>query len=445
MSLQAAGAPAQDPSAASAVSDASQRLAARDLTLDLARVACVLLVVVIHLLFVGVGRGADGALIIERTVEAQPWFASATWVGNIMPLFFVVGGFAAMAGWQSLERRGGGGVAGANAFVRTRVARLARPALPLFIFLAVALLGAAVLGVDPALVDTVAIGIGSPLWFLAAYVLAQSLAPVMIRLHRRAPIATIAALAAGAAAVDALRLLSGNELLGLPNVVLIWVGVQQLGFWMHDGWFKARAPWTLGLLIVAGFAALLALVPFAGYSWSMLSNQYPPTVPMLVLGLAQAAALTLLHRPLSALMRTRAARGIVWFAGSRLMTIYLWHLPVIMVLVGVQLLLPVPLPEPASGAWWVSRIPMLLAVLAVVWLLSLPLVRYERGPAQQTDAVHPGTAATVAAVLLFTVGPFLIMVLGLDLLLAATSVVGTAAALWLMRGRVAGPKDARLH
>ncbi|SFR98541.1 Acyltransferase family protein [Agrococcus baldri] len=416
--------------------DAEQKLASRDLTLDLARVAAVLLVVVIHLLFVGVGRAADGALVIERTVEAQPWFAGATWVGDIMPLFFVVGGFAALAGWQSLERRTPAGApVDASAFVRTRLARLARPSLPLFIFLAVALLAAWALGVDAALVDTVAIGIGSPLWFLAAYVLAQALAPVMIGLHRRAPVATLAVLAVAAAAVDAVRQLSGIELLGLPNVVLIWVAVQQLGFWMHDGWFRSRSAWTLGLIIALGFGALVTVVPLAGYSWSMLSNQYPPTMPMLVLGLAQAAALTLLHRPLSALMRTRVARGIVWFAGSRLMTIYLWHLPVIMLLVGVQLLLPMPLPDPGSGTWWLTRIPIFLIVLGVVWLLSLALVRYERSPSHLVDPVHPGMLVTVAAVLLFAAGPFLIMVLGLDTLLAALSLVGTTAAIWLIRGR----------
>ncbi|WP_206446183.1 acyltransferase family protein [Agrococcus sp. KRD186] len=416
--------------------DAEQKLASRDLTLDLARVAAVLLVVVVHLLFVGVGRAADGSLVIERTVEAQPWFAAATWVGDIMPLFFVVGGFAAMAGWQSLERRTPAGTpVGASAFVRTRLARLARPALPLFIFLTVALFAAWALGVDAALVDTVAIGIGSPLWFLAAYVLAQALAPVMIGLHRRRPVATMLALTLAVVAVDAVRLLSGIELLGLPNVVLVWVAVQQLGFFMHDGWFRSHPPWMLALIIVVGFGALLVLVPWAGYSWSMLSNQYPPTLPMLVLGLAQAAALTLLHRPLSALMRTKAARGLVWFAGSRLMTIYLWHLPVIMLLVGVQLLLPMPLPEPATGAWWLTRIPMLLLVLGVVWLLSLALVRYEQGPAHLVGPRHPGLPVTVVAVLLFAAGPFLIMVLGLDTLLAALSVAGTTAAIWLIRGR----------
>ena len=74
--------------------------AGRDLTLDLARVFCVVLVVFVHILFTGVGRNPDGSLLIEKTVELQSWFNAVTWIANIMPRFFVVGGYAARAGWR---------------------------------------------------------------------------------------------------------------------------------------------------------------------------------------------------------------------------------------------------------------------------------------------------------------------------------------------------------
>ena len=121
-------------------------IAKRDLVVDLARVACVLLVVVIHLLMIGVGIGADGAIIASRPLEAQPWFAAATWAGQIMPLFFALGRFTAHTAWRSLERRGGDQVD----FVRGRVLRRARPAMPLFLLSSVALAAATLAGVDPA-------------------------------------------------------------------------------------------------------------------------------------------------------------------------------------------------------------------------------------------------------------------------------------------------------
>ena len=81
-------------------------LSRRDLTLDLARVVCVLFVIVVHLVQVGIGPGPDGGLVASRPAEQQPWFDAATWIGQIMPLFFVVGGFAAATGWQHHTIRG---------------------------------------------------------------------------------------------------------------------------------------------------------------------------------------------------------------------------------------------------------------------------------------------------------------------------------------------------
>ena len=420
--------------------------AGRDLTLDLARVVCVVLVVFVHILFAGVGRAEDGSLLIEKTVEFQPWFTPASWVGNIMPLFFVVGGYAARAGWRSAVARGDS----ADSFVRVRLARLARPALPLFVFFAVVLGIARMLGLDPALVDTVAIGVGSPLWFLAAYMIVQAVAPTMMRLHERYGGWTLLGLFAAAVAVDAFRFIViggilgiepapssgyglGQELFGIPNILFVWLFAQQIGFFLFDGWFAGRRWWQLVSMLIAGYAMLWAMVSLGGYSWNMLGNQWPPTATMTILAVVQAAGLTLLHRPLTALMRTRAARGTVFLVGSRLMTVYLWHLPVIMILTGIALVLPVPMPAPGSAIWWWTRPVFLVVVLAAVWLLSLWLVRFES--AAPGIPRFPSRSATVAGVLLFIAPVIAITAYGLDFLLAALALACTAAALWLTAPR----------
>ena len=417
--------------------------AGRDLTLDLARVFCVLLVVFVHILFTGVGRDDNGALLIERTVESEPWFNAATWLANIMPLFFVVGGYAARAGWKSAIARG----TSTDEFVRVRLVRLARPALAIFVFYTVALGAARVLGIDPELVDAIAIGVGSPLWFLAAYLVAQAAAPTMMRLHSRFGGLILIALLGASLAIDALRFVViggflgldtipstgygiGQELFGIPNVFFVWLFAQQVGFFLYDGWFSERRWWQLVLIVVTGYLALWGLMSLGGYSVSMLGNQWPPTATMAVLAVLQAAALTLLHRPLTALMRTRAAQVTVFVVGSRLMTVYLWHLPMIMVLTGIQLLLPIPLPAPGSGEWWWTRVPFLLVVLAAVWVSSLWLIRFEKVPPAGSRRVT-APWATGLAVVVFVVPILAITAYGLDVALAGVALVACWTALWL--------------
>ncbi|MDP5228503.1 MULTISPECIES: acyltransferase [Arthrobacter] len=423
--------------------------AGRDLTLDLARVACVLVVVFVHLVLVGVGRNPDGSILLADPVNQTRWVAPASWVAEIMPLFFVVGGFAARTGWSSAQARG----ESAGRFVRTRLARLARPALPLYCFLAAVLITVKLLGVDPELVSAVEVPVGSVLWFLGAYMLVQALAPWMILLHERAPWRTLTVLLAAALLVDVIRLVVGiwtlglgkidhdgyglgDELFGLPNIAFVWLFAQQLGFCLKDGWFSRLASWQLAGLIVVGFSVIGALVFFGSYSPSMLSNQWPPTTPIAVLAPIQAAAFTLLRRPLEALVRRRGVQAVVFAAGSRLMTIYLWHVTAIVALTGLQLLLPLPMPAPGSAAWWLTRPILMVAVFAVVWLVSLGTMRLER-PIPEPDGSHVSAAATVAAVVLFILPSVAISAYGLDLPLALIAVGCTIISLLLATPRAA--------
>ncbi|MFF2387278.1 acyltransferase [Agromyces sp. NPDC058104] len=407
-------------------------LASRDLVVDLARVACILLVVVIHLLMIGVGYAPDGSLVVSRPLEAQPWFAAATWVGQIMPLFFAVGGFTALAAWRSLRRRGGD----ATAFVRGRVLRLAGPALPLFVFFSVVLGVATLVGVDPALLDTVATGTGSPLWYLAAFLIAQCAVPWMSQLHERAPLGTLVVLAAGAVAIDALRITTGIAAIGLANLFFIWLFVQQLGFWYSDGWFRRRRVVTLVGIAAAAYLVIWPLVAIGWYSPDMLVNLNPPTVPLALLGIAQLSLMSALHRPLSALMRRRTTQAVVYLVGSRAMTVYLWHLPVIIVVEGLSLLIPGAAPEPGSAAWWASRPIALVVVLGIVFAIAPLLVRFERLPTAIPQGFRaPTTFATATAAVLAIVPPFLVMQWFLDLPIALIGTALLVAVLLLLRPR----------
>jgi len=403
-------------------------ISSRDLTLDIARVTCVVLVVVIHLLMVGVGIDGAGGLVVSRPLEEQPWFAAATWVGQIMPLFFVVGGFASLTAWRSLQRRGGG----AAQYVRNRVLRLAQPALPLFLFYVV-VVGVAqfVIKVDPVLLDTVIAGAGFPLWFLAAYTLCQALVPFMAGMHARAPRRTLVVLLAAVILVDTLRFSTGITEIGLANLAFVWLLAQQFGFWYADGWFAARNGWQLFGIAVACYAVLYLVIGVfkAPYSWDMLANLNPATLPLVLLALAQACILRAMRPWLAWLMTTHVARAAVFLVGTRLMTIYLWHLPLIIALSGIALLIPGASPEPATGVWWATRPILFVVVFVALFGLSFLVARYEAP--REIGPTPPPLVVALGAVLTF-VPAFAVLQWFLDFPLAVLGAVSFAIAILLL-------------
>ncbi|WP_291278565.1 acyltransferase [Galactobacter sp.] len=425
----------------------------RDLSIDLVRVGCVLLVVFVHLVLVGVGRNPDGSLLITSGVENARWATPASWAAEIMPLFFVIGGFTARIGYRSSQARG----ETSSGFIRKRLDRLARPALPLYLFLSVGLLTATALGVPPKLLDAVATPVGSVLWFLGAYMTVQALAPIMIRWHERSPYGSAATLIVAALAVDIIRLVVGirwldlpridksgygfgEQFFGLPNMVLVWLFCQQIGFLLHDGAFERLSRLRQVGVAIGGVAALLALTYFGSYSWFMLTNQWPPTTPLAILAVIQAAAYTLLRPTLQAVMRTRPAQGMVMFFGPRLMTIYLWHVSAICALTALIVFGPWGAPTPGGAIWWWTRPLMLVGVLGIVWAISLGASRLELPRPARTHPAGPVRVST--AVVLFVLPSVAISLYGLDLWLACFAVAATWLALVISRGR--GPVSTAL-
>ncbi|HXH35349.1 MAG TPA: acyltransferase [Plantibacter sp.] len=404
-------------------------LAGRDLALDLVRVACVVTVVIIHLLMVAVAVDPDGTIGISRALEQQSWFDVGTWFGQIMPLFFIVGGFATITGWRSTVRRGGG----AADFLRSRVFRLALPTVPVLMFLAAALWLAQTLGVDPSIVNAVAAGVGSPLWFLAAYLLCQAVAPVLARCHGRRPILTCVVLLTGVVVVDLARYTSGLEGIGLVNLLFVWPLLQQFGFFMADGRLRTI---PRPVLIVVAAASICALVPLTSslpYSTSMLGNLNPPTLPLVVLGIGQLALLTLVHPLLTAVMRSRIPRVTVFVIGSRLMTVYLWHVPMIILVAGCQLLVGIPFAEPMTAAWWWTRPVILLVVGILLAGVGALFGRFEHPRRLTLDPANrpPGLAVWIALASAFAM-PFAEISHQLTATMAALGAAGSILAVILL-------------
>ncbi|MGK5549052.1 acyltransferase family protein [Streptomyces sp. URMC 127] len=374
--------------------------AARDRVIDLLRVASLGTVVLGHWLMAAVTVDEGGRAAVGNLLAVEPKLQLLTWVLQVMPVFFFVGGFSHALSYRSLTRRTGGAPAYAL-FLRARLQRLLRPTM-----LFVAVWGAGALAVQlaggsGALTDVAARLVAQPLWFIGIYLAMVAFTPPLLRLHERFGWGAFAALAAAAGAVDVLRFAAGVPYVEFLNFAFVWLAVHQLGFLRADG--RLRRP---ALLAAAGLAGAVALVGLGPYPLSMvgmpgerISNMAPPTAALLCHGMWLIGAVELLRGPVSrAVARPRVWRTVV-AANGIAMTAFLWHLTAMLGVYGAMLAAHVPLPAPASAAWWLQVPPRLAAAAAATALLVAVFRRAEQPPAPApagTPAARRGAAPAAA-------------------------------------------------
>ncbi|MBO9626225.1 MAG: acyltransferase [Microbacterium sp.] len=364
----------------------------RDLSIDFVRAICLPIVVLLHALQMGIG--GDPLRAFNALAGWSP-LAGITWIGMIMPTFFIAGGFAGITTWRRLRHRG----ETAGEYIRVRALRLARPVLFAMVGVLLVIGVMALCGADPEFLRTFAFRLAEPLWFIAVYAICTSFVPLMAWFHHRAAWPTYLTLAALVVAVDLLGRYAGLPL-GALNWLFLWLFVQQLGFGVRDQWYSRRPRWLLLLLAAVAYGLICVAVFGMGYDPDMIANLNPPTVVLLLLGLAQVYLFTLLQPAIRAMMRLRPVLVTIGALGMYGMVIYLWHTVAMAVVVGAQLAAGLPFPPVLTPEWWITRIPWLLAIVAVIGVFCVIVPPIERLWPRERPRTMPLWAAAVCTLLL---------------------------------------------
>lgn len=369
----------------------------RDASIDLVRAACLILVVLLHALMVGVSLSSAGNPVFENAAEGTDWFVPVSWFMQMMPLFFIVGGFSSITAFRRARARGSRDAD----FVAGRLHRLLRPAVIAVSIVGLALITLLASGVPAEIVAVAGFRISQPLWFLGVYVLCQALVPLMVRAHERAPILTIVALSGAVVGVDAAAMASGIDALGFANLAFAWLLLQQFGFWLADGRLTATSRDSRWALAVGALGGLFVLTGLGVYSPDMYVNLNPPTAALVLLGVAQLAFLSLAQPQLRKLAARARVHAVVAAIGARSMSIYLWHMPVLIGLAGLSLAmattLGLDLPAPGSAEWWLTRPLWFVAALLATALVAFATGRFEAGRAPRATGSRVNVA--ISAVL----------------------------------------------
>lgn len=388
----------------------------RDRFLDALRLFVMVLVVVQHWWLPVLSVQSEGELSASSVLSTPGGFA-ITWVSQVMPLIFFVGGAANLISWRSASARG----ETATVWWAKRLRRLAWPVVPLAVVWIVAchLLALGGAPAQPVLVGAGAAGM--VLWFLAVYVLVVVATPLLVAAQERFGWWVPVGLLAGAVAVDLARFGFGVDAFGYLNVAFVWLAVHQLGFrYATSAIRRSHAVWMVGV----GSVAAVALVTVGPYSLNMTgvfaaetSNVAPPTLVLAALGAVQVGVAMVLRERIAAWSDRPGPARMLDRVSPQLMTVYLWHMLPISMVAGVLVYgLGIYTPEPMTGLW------LLWGVLGVAVLLPLLLplahwaVRFEEPP--KVLKGDPGMVRVLAAAALIGGGLLALTVAGLGFGLA---------------------------
>ncbi len=392
---------------------AEQTPAERNRYVDFLRAVSILAVIVGHWL-IATAWYVDGELITGHLLKQRPETQWLTWLFQVMPVFFFVGGYSHAVSLESARRKN----LDYAEWLIGRLARLVTPLLLLLVVWAGIALVMSLIGVRPAIIQYMSQASLIPSWFLAIYIMVAILTPLAYRFWQRAGFASIAAFIAMAALVDVAFFAAGLEFLGWTNYFWVWLAVHQLGFAWRDG--RLPSPSILLAVSAAGLAGLALLIFPGPYPFAMvgspdegLSNTLPPKVTLVMLGLAQFGLLLALEKPMQRVLERTSAWTATVLVNSMIMTVYLWHITVMIVVGGIMYLaggigFGV---EPGTGAWWSTR-PLWIGGLALLLIpLALVLSPLERR-GRPAGAPVPGAPRQVAGAVSFCLGVALLAMYG---------------------------------
>lgn len=328
----------------------------------------------------------DGELVAGNALEAAPAMAVMTWLFQVMPLFFVVGGFSSAMSLDSFTAKAGDDpIRGARPqdWVIARLRRMLAPTIALAATWAVPIAGGFALG-QSELIAVGAVAAAIPLWFLANYTIDTAIAPYVLPMFRKHPVAlpTIG--------VTTFALLEVARFAGVPalphlNWVLGWLLFQIAGFAWRDGLVPSGR--SLAAIATGFWGLAIAAVTVGPYPVSMVhfpglenSPTHPPSLALMLFGAAYSATAILLAPAISRWLAERPkAWAAVVGANAVAMSVYLWHFTAAIAAAAVFHMLGwLPTADVGTFAWWLEKLPLMgLAALILVAIVAkvMPIER----------------------------------------------------------------------
>lgn len=381
----------------------------REPSADLYRVVAVVVVVLGHWLLSAVTYH-DGRFGYDEVLAELPYTQWLTWFFQVVPVFFVVGGYANAGSWMRQQALG----VTRGTWIRHRVSGLLGP-VTAYVVVVVAVVAISGRRVDDSLLAMSTWVVSLHLWFVPIYLVMMTLTPLAVAAHRRWGMWVPASLIVATAGVDFVTRSGHLAALGMVNYVICWGAIFQLGIAWHGG--ALRRPLLLAAGAVAVLASLIGLhlypVSMIGVTGQTVQNTSPPTVALLALACIQAGLIVAAAPVMANRLRRAPWPHLLRAANDNVMSLYLWHMAPVVALA----LACYPsglLPQAALGTdfWWRLRLVWIVmlcvttaAELTLLWLgrsvfaQPLPALRVPLPTSWSGPLLVVGTAAAALSLL----------------------------------------------
>lgn len=380
----------------------AQTPADRDRAIDVIRIVSLVGVVFGHTVM-ATSTIRDDVFIWSNLLTASTVFQALTWVFQIMPLFFFAGVAASVQSWQPGASWGG--------WLLKRCTRLYRPVFYYLAFWTVALV--MLRFVLPVHVYEPIAGISIQLlWFLGAYVLVLAAVPLLARITTTAQMAgAVIFTYAVIAVVDVVRInVDGYAALGYLNTV-VWLIPGVFGVAYRRRLLSSAAALKVGVGMLLVNLGLLYFGPYelslVGIETQHLKNMTPPS--LLLAGHAiMMCAFAIAAAPA---INRWARRPRVWWltaiGNSGAMTLYLWHMPLLLGLHLVFDYLGLDRYDPSAPGFLalsVLQLALMAGLVAIAFIALRPLENNPLPPWDGGTVAGTGTLSTAVGLLLCVAG-----------------------------------------
>jgi len=367
---------------------AEQTPESRNRYVDFLRALSILAVVVGHWV-ISAPYLDTGRPTLPHILDISPWTHWLTWLFQVMPVFFFVGGYSNYTAWEAATRRGDPYAK----WLASRLHRLLYPVLPLIMIWAALAVFGQLFGLPANYIRTASQIAIVPTWFLAVYILVVLFVPLTYRAWKSVGLLSVVPLIIVAALLDWGYFNYDMRSIAWFNYLFVWLTIHQLGYAWRSGLLDNTR--QMLLLSLFGLMFLYVAVTFGPYPLALVgvpgddfSNTLPPKLPLLFLGVAQIGLFMSLEPIIKRWLSRKKNWAAIILINSMIMTIFLWHSTAMMIVIGAVFLIEPAMFSfsPGTATWWIQRIPWLLIYSLATIPFILLFSKFENTPARE---VHP--------------------------------------------------------